>query len=127
MFSATTINSSTSPLFGHPFQLLSDNHKFLSNPINSIRIIAPFVLISSDAFFLQVCQMHSWCLWGRLVAFKFLQGEEAVRAWLSSIISCLSPRTLGKLHRIFLLYFLDHPQVIRVSPDLQSHLQLGYH
>ena len=127
MFQATTVIAVLLLCLGILYSPCQAHHKFLSNPINSIGIIAPFVLVSFGTFFLQVLQMCGWCLWGGLVALELPQGEEAGRAWLWSIISHLSPRTLGKLHRIFLVHFSGHPQVIRVSPDLQSCLQVGYH
>ena len=82
MFWATTVRAVLLLCLGILYSPCQVHHKFLSNPINSVRIITLFVLISSSTFFLQVWQMHSWCLWGGLVAFDFLQGEEAGRAWL---------------------------------------------
>ena len=102
MFQATTVITALLCL-GILYSPCQVYHKFLSNPINSVGIITPFVLISSGAFFLQVCQLHDWCFWGRLVALELLQREESGR--LLGIISCLSHWTVGKFHRIFLLSF----------------------
>ena len=109
MFWATTVIAVLLLCLGILYSPCQAHPKFLSNPNNSVRIIAPFVLISSSAFFLQVHQMHSWCFWGRLFALLFLQREETGSSWLWGIISHLSPWALGQLYRIFLLCFLGWP------------------
>ena len=58
-----------------PFQA---HHKLFGNPFHSARIITPFIFITPGVFFLQMHQMHSWHLWGGLVALEFLQGEKLV-------------------------------------------------
>ena len=78
MFWATTVIPALLLCWGIPYSSCHMHHKFLINPIDSVGIIAHFMLISSSAFLLQVCQMHSWCLWDGLVAFEFLQGKKLV-------------------------------------------------
>ena len=109
MFWATTVIAALLICLGILYSPYQVHHKFLSNPINSVRTITPFILVSFGIFFLQVCQMYGWCFCGVLVAFEFLQREEAGRLWLWDVISHLSPQTPGKLHKVFILYFLGHP------------------
>ena len=103
------------------------HHKFVSYPLNSMRIVTPFILISSGTFFFQVHQMHNWCFRGRLITLELLQREETGSSWLWGIISCLSSWASGQLHRVFLLCFAGSPKVIGVSPVLWPGLKVGHH
>ena len=52
------------------------HHKLFGNPFDSASIIAPIICITPGILFLQMCQMHSWHLWGQLVALEFPQREK---------------------------------------------------
>ena len=94
MFWATTVIAVLLHHLGILYSPHLVHHKLFSNPIDSVRIIAPFVLVSSGIFF-KVCQMNSWCFWGGLVALEFLQGDETGSSWFWNIIGHLSPGAPG--------------------------------
>ena len=85
MFQATTVIAVLLLCLGILYSPCQVHHKFFSNPIDSVRIIAPFILISSGAFFLQACQLYSWCFWGRLVALEFFKGKTLVGCGLVAL------------------------------------------
>ena len=57
---ATTVIAAFLLCLGVLYSPCQVHPKFLSNPLNSIGIIVSFIIISSGAFFLQVCQLHGW-------------------------------------------------------------------
>ena len=127
MFRATTVIAVLLLHLGILYSPCQVHHKLFSNPISSVGIITPFVLILSSVFFLLMCQMHNWHFWDRLVALEFLQGGETGSSLFWNIISHLSPWVPEQLHGIFLLCFLGSPQIIRIGPYLWTCLQIGYH
>ena len=65
-------------VFHHPCQL---DHELPSHPLNSTRVITPWVFAISPILFLQMCQSDSGLFLKWLVTFKFSQGEKASSPW----------------------------------------------
>ena len=57
------------------------DHKLLSHPLDSTRIITLWVFGIAYILFLQMCQVDSKLFWKWLVTLKFPQGEEASSPW----------------------------------------------
>ena len=100
MFQATTVVTVLLLCLGIFYSPVQAHHKFFSYPLNSIGIMTPFILVSSGAFFFQVCQMHDWSFRGGLITLELLQREETGSSWLWDIIVCLSLWALRQLHSL---------------------------
>ena len=85
------------------------DHKLLSHPLDSTRIITLWVFTITCTLFFQMCQVDCRLFQKWLVALKFSQGEEASSPWFRGVISSLGFGALGQLNQIFLLSLPGRP------------------
>ena len=78
------------------------DHEFFCHSLNSIGVVAFWILTIVGVFFFQLRQAHSWFLWEWLTTLQFPQGKEASGPGFGWTICCLDSGGLGQLNRILL-------------------------
>ena len=71
------------------------DHKLLSQPLDSTRIITMWVFTISHILFFQMCQVDCRLFWKWLVTIKFSQGEEDSSLWFGGPSAVLSSGASG--------------------------------
>ena len=109
MFGAATMIAAFILCLGIFYSPCQVHHKLLGYSFNSTWIITLFVFITLSILFFQMRQMHGQRFRDGLVALEFPQGEETGSPWFWRIISCLSPRALGRAPWNLLSQLLRQP------------------
>ena len=103
------------------------DHELLCYSLNSVWVVALWILTIISIFFLQLCQLYGRLLWEWLTTFQFSQGKETSGPWFGETICWLTPGTSQQFDRIFLFSLPGSPKVIRICSYLRSCLELGHH
>ena len=103
------------------------NHEFFCHALDSIGVIAFWILTIIGVFFFQLHQVYGRFLREWLTTLQFPQGKEVSGPGFGWTICCLGPGASRQLNQILLFSLPGGPKVIQICSHPRSHLEVGHH